>query len=233
MTGPCRAATGVPSARRASTSTPWPDPLDAGRPDEHAGERTTGQPGRCQRGPRTTRAGGRGRCGARSGRWRRSRRWSGRPSSTSVASRIMPGAGAEDGQPVARRPASGSNKPGGVQQLGTWSWTPRRGGPGRRPPPGRGAGGPRRRRRRGRRAPQRGAGTRPAGRGPRPFTWGPRRSMTDCLPAPLGQLQVERADLVAPHGSPRPRETLAMMAASGSGWWPRRWPWPGASGRPT
>ena len=96
----------------ASTSTPAPDPLDHGAPDEHGGQRSRRRaPAHLDRPPRTTRPGGRSRCGGPCTSSSRSDRWSGRPSATSVASRISPAQVPNAGMPAASRAASGSKSP--------------------------------------------------------------------------------------------------------------------------
>ena len=89
-----------------------------------------------------------------------------------------------------------------------------------------------------RRAPasalRRGRGTRPAAPAPRCAspTWGLRGRRGTSSPAPLG---VALVDLVHADAGHRRAEAAADLGQDvrrrGSGWWPRRWPWPAATGR--
>ena len=90
-------------------------PLDDRGPDEHGVE--AARPGRRRRGrPRRSRPGARTRCGARPRSMAPKARWSGRPSRTSVASRIIPAQVPKAGIPSARRSASGAAQLVAVEQ---------------------------------------------------------------------------------------------------------------------
>ena len=178
-------------------------PLDDRRPDEHGVERPAVEARRRRGRPRTSRPGGRRRCGARRRRSAPKLRWSGRPSSTSAASRIIPAQVPKAGSPSPSRSASGSHRPDDVEQHRDGGRLAAREDErvdagevvGRADLDGVGA--------ERQRAPRRAGRRPPAGRGPRPCRRPGGSSGRPRSPAPLGQLGLERADLEARHGRRR------------------------------
>ena len=152
-----------------------------------------------------------------------------------MASRIMPAHVPNTGKPVGeplRR--SASNRPGRLEQhrhRGRLAAGHDQGVDARR---GRPACGPRlaaraelsRARRRG--APKAPCSARTPTVG---FTWRPRRVSS---PAPLGELHRRVSSISRPGmGSPEAAAHLGQdVRRRGSGWWPRRWPWPAGPGSP-
>ena len=208
MTAPWRQSTGWPSTV-ASTSTSGPAALDERRPDEHGAERLRRRAPSARGRPRRSRPGGRRRCGAR--RCRRRRSSAGRPARR--GSRHRAGSCPRRCRgPAARRPAA---RPAGrtgrpTRAASTSWWTRRRAAPGRRPRRGRRACGPRAAQRRARAGSAAWAAKAPCRASTPTFTWGPRcehralrlRGRRRRLPAAVGELRLERADLEAGHGRP-------------------------------
>ena len=211
------------------------DPLDDRGPDEHGVERAAVEAGDVEVGLERVDLAAEARCGARRCRWRRSERWSARPSSTSAASRIIPAQVPNAGMPVGQ--ALGQR----VEQAGRLEQHRHRrrlaAGHDQRVDVGRAASGVRtstgvgaeRREHvgvRARTAPCRASTPTFTAR-----TWGLGSERRRALPAPLGELGLERVDLEAGHGRAEAAADLGQdVPGRGSGWWPRRWPWPAAPG---
>ena len=211
-----------PWSCEASTSTSSDQRLDHRCPDEHAGNAAR-RPS-MSIGLEESRSGGRSRCGGRSRRSGRGSSWSASPVEDLVGEHDQPGAGAQarSSRRRASSPAVG-RMPDVVEQVGD-----RRGlaaghddrRPGRRvvrrcAPPRR----PRRRARASRCVRVR----RPEGRG---------RQRAPRLPAAFGEIHVERGDLARRSSRRRDRSRpWPRCRRHGSGWSPRRWPWPCARGR--
>ena len=130
--------TGALAARAPGGRRRWPaprrraGPLDDRRPDEHGVERPAVEAVDVEVGLEASRPGGRRRCGARRCRSAPKQRWSGRPSSTSVASRIIPAQVPNAGMPV-RRAARPAGRTARLTRAASTSWsTRRRAGPARR-----------------------------------------------------------------------------------------------------
>ena len=227
-----RDGTSRPRPRPRGTSTGRPScvgehldarrrPLDHRRADEHAGERRRRRARRRRAAPRTTRAGGRSRCGARCTSSTPSGAWSARPSTTSRASRISPAQVAERRHAVARaRRAAARAAPTCRAACRSWS-TRRRAGRARRP----------RRARSGRAtstastpsasSTSRARGTPPAARGPRlhaPFHLeaSRRRGRHGARHQPRSASFTSSVSISSPRiASPRPRDTLATIVGVG------------------
>ena len=195
-----------------------------------AGERLAAEAGRRRGRPRTSRPGGRRRCGARVMSMAPKRALIGAAVEDLAGQQDHPGAGAE--APACRRRAarrSGRTGPT-TRAASTSSWTRRRAARAHRRRPGPRATDRDRRRAELSRGRRRARGRRPATRGRRPSTWGPRaRSLT----SPDRRAARSTLSASSPRmASPRPRLTLATMAGVGdSEWWPRRSPGPDAPGR--
>ena len=80
-------------------------------------------------------------------------------------------------------------------------------------------------------APQRARANAPCSASTPTFTWWPPRRRRTSLPAPLGELDVERVDLLAAASPRRARGTpWRRCRRRGSGWSPRRSPWHAPAG---